>query len=79
MRLNARKSAKLSKKSILFFFHFVGHKNVYFQMVYLEKSLVDRIRLFGGFENEVKMEFLWKWCKKFKKKFFCVLPSYLSV
>ncbi len=50
----------LSKKSILIFFHFVGHKSVYFQMVYVDKILVDHIRLFGGSENEVKIGFLWK-------------------
>ncbi len=57
---NTRKPAKLSKKSILIFFSFLGHKNVYLQMVYVEKILVDHIRLFGGSENEAKMEFLWK-------------------
>ncbi len=34
-------------------------------------SLVDHNRLFGGSENEVKMGFLWKWCKKYEKNFFC--------
>ncbi len=33
-------------------------KSVYFQMVYVEKILVDHIRLFGGSENVVKMGFL---------------------
>ncbi len=32
---------------------------------------MDHIRLFGRSENEVKMGFLWKWCKKFKKKIVC--------
>ncbi len=42
------KTAKLLKKSILIFFHFLGHKGVYFQMVYEEKILVDHIRLSKG-------------------------------
>ncbi len=39
-------------------------------MVYVEKLLVDHIRLFGGSQNEVKIGFLWKWCKKYKKNLF---------
>ncbi len=57
-------SRTVQKINFDFFFHFVGHKSVYFQSVYVEKILVNHIRLFGVFENEVKMEFLWKWCKK---------------
>ncbi len=68
-------SQTVQKFNFDFFFHFVGHKMVYFQMVYVEKILVDHIRLFGGSENEVKMGFLWKWCQKKN----CVLLSYLSV
>ncbi len=30
---------------------------------------MDHIRLFGRPENEVKIEFLWKWCKEYKKIF----------
>ncbi len=37
-------------------------------MVYAEKILVDHIRLFGRSENDVKMGFLGKWCKKLIKK-----------
>ncbi len=40
---------------------------MYFFVV-CEKVLVDHIRLFGGSENEVKMGFLWIWCKQLKKK-----------
>ncbi len=39
-------------------------------MVFVKNILVDHIRLFGGSKNEVKMEFLWKWCKKYKNKMF---------
>ncbi len=39
-------------------------------MVYVETILEDYIQLFGGSENDVKMEFLWKWFKKLKKKLF---------
>ncbi len=48
-------------------------------MVYVEKIIADHIRLFGGSENEVKMGFLWKGCKKLKKKIVRVLLSYLGV
>ncbi len=64
----ARKPAKLSKKQFGFFFHFLGHKSVYFHVVNVKKILVDHIRLFGRSENELKIGFLWKWCKKCKKK-----------
>ncbi len=37
------------------------------------KILVSHNRLFGGSENKVKMGFLWKWCKKYKKNFSDVL------
>ncbi len=47
-------------------------------MVYVEKILMDHIRLFGESKNEVKMGFLWK-CAKNNKKIVCVLLSYLSV
>ncbi len=72
MRLNARKPAKLSKKLIwIFFFHFLGHKSVYFQMVYAEKILVDHIRLFERSENEVKLDFSGSGAKNTKKISLC--------
>ncbi len=45
------------QKINLDFFHFLGHKSVHFEMVYVEKILVGHIQLFGGSENEVKMGF----------------------
>ncbi len=40
-------------------------------MVKVENILVDHIRLFGESENEVKIGFLWEWCKKLKKNGLC--------
>ncbi len=46
-------------------------------MVYVKKILVDHNRLFEGYEKEVKIGFLWKRCKKYKKNF--VLYYHTSV
>ncbi len=67
MTQRQKTSQTVQKINFDFFFHFLGHKSVYFQMVYGAKILVDHIRLFLGSESEVKMEFLWKWRKKYKK------------
>ncbi len=58
-----------------FVFLLQGHKSG----VFVKKILLDFIRLFAVSENEVKMGFLWKWCKNYKKNFFFVIYYHTSM